>query len=131
MMPWDMTRLDPPPSSATMSAREQLDLFRAMAQFRLSMVALGIYFVVLIIFLVVLRYIAQDNQLTIAVLLLQPVSILIGSLGAFWLQRSSGQEPPAVSPSVTTTATTGQTTTTIGAAPATALPPVPAPPGSS
>lgn len=114
-MPWDMTRLEPPSTTAPITAREQLDLFRAMAQFRLSVVALGIYFIVLCIFLGVLPYVGKDNQLTLAVLLLQPISILIGALGAFWLQRSSGTEPQPQS--VTTTATPGQTTTTIGATP--------------
>lgn len=130
-MPWDMTQLDPPTPSAALNAREQLELFIAQAQFRLSMVALGIYFLVLIVFLGVLQFVGKDNQLTLAVLLLQPLSILIGSLGAFWLQRARGNTATDAGATQVTTSSTpqGQTTTTI--APAPPIMPSAAPPPNS
>lgn len=112
-MPLDMTKLDPPPTTAQLTAKEQLELYVAQAQFRLSMVSMGIYFVILAIFLAVLQWISKDNQLTLAVLLLQPLTLLIGNLASFWLQRTRPQQTEQQGlPTVTTSATpTGSTTT--------------------
>jgi hypothetical protein len=122
--PIDMTRLDPPPTAAALTAREQLELYVAMAQFRFGMVALGVYFLVLIAFLCVIQFIAKDNQLTLAVLLFQPITLLVGGVGAFWFQRARNAAQDSA-PSVTTTTTTpagGTVTTVAPAAPAPALP---------
>jgi hypothetical protein len=95
-----------------MTAKEELDTFRARSQLLVTLVGLAIYFLAVLVFVFVMHRIEPDQRLTIAVLLLTPLPGLINSAAAFWLNRSrdDGAEKP---PTITSTATPGSASTVI------------------
>jgi hypothetical protein len=87
-----------------MTAKDELDMFRAGGQYSITLVSLGIYAVVLALFLFFMHKLPADQRLTIAVLLLTPLAGIINSAAAFWLNRSredGAEKPPTITASST------------------------------
>lgn len=110
--------------------RIRLAMYTAISQRRITYAIVGAYiFVIVISVFFLMPRLTADNQLTIAVLILNPISIGVGIIVAFWFQRSRDNPADGSVPVTATTTSPGGSTTTIASG--TPVPTPPNPPASA